>query len=422
MKKTISVGSAAWTCGKEYTDEYAERIVQFLRYTREDALCEYASSLRGGVACVVAADFAAGSHHMVRKLCFEDGVEWVARMRLPPIWGDEELSSRAISAAMSSELAAMAFVRQNTDVQVPIVHGYNLDIDNRVGSAFVLMEYVPGSTADVVSRMYPGDHRGSIPTHFREKFWRQLAGIMVRLAAVRLPMIGSIYREGSSPGAFTAGPLVETLSGPYGSAAAFYRDFAPRLGRRLGNGQAGEEGQAALLQGFARVATSSFVPETGAEEEEEHKESRGGFGLANYGLSPSNVLVDAEFNVLAVIDWSAVVALPEAALHQLPQGMGIEAAIPGATEATEAAVREAQAHGRRFAEMVERQALEMADHKESVMPPLTAAGFYSREAVAFRALIDMRRQQDSLNRQWARGLEWLAEHSDEALDGFYAGS
>ncbi|ATY63939.1 hypothetical protein CCM_04382 [Cordyceps militaris CM01] len=414
MRSAIIVGSAAWTGAKEYTDEYAERIVQFLKYTREDALCEYASNLRQGIYCDMSAEFTVGRHHMVRKLRFEDGVEWVARLRMPPIWGDKEPSSHALSIALSSELATMAFVRQNTDIRVPEVHGFNLDIDNRVGSVFVLLEYIPGSTAEAVSRLYsPGADEGSIPPQFRDKFWGQLAGIMARLAAVRLPKIGSIYRESSNLGAFATGPIAETLSGPYGSAAAFYRDFPQRLARRPANGSAAVDGQVAVLHGFARVAAASFASETDEEEEEE---SRGGFGLANYGLDLNKVLVDAEFNILTVLDWGSVVALPEAALHRLPRSMGIDAAIPGQGEALEA-VRNRWERGHRFAEAVERQAVQ--DQGESVVFPFTAAGFYAREAVAFRALVEIRSKQGRVNDEWVKGLNWLAEHGDEELAQFY---
>ncbi|OAA70627.1 Aminoglycoside phosphotransferase [Cordyceps fumosorosea ARSEF 2679] len=427
MRNTFTVGSAAWTGATEHTDEYAERIVQFLKYTDESALCDYASGLRNGIDCTVCPEFAVGSNHMVRKLRFEDGKEWVARMRMPPIWGDDDLGSGAMNVAMSSELATMAFVRQNTDIKAPQVHGFDLDIDNDVGCVFVLMDYIPGSTAEAVSRLYnPGDDEGAIPAQFRDRFWRQLAGIMARLASVRLPKIGSIYRESSNPGAFATGPIAETLSGPYDSAAAFYLDYPLRLARRLAIGKPALEGQDALLRAFTRVVAASFirptrsVDEEGAEDEEDEC---GGFGLANYGLGPSNVLVDAEFNILGVIDWGSVMALPEAALHRFPRRMGVDAAIPGwsGEDADVSEVeRERWDRGHRFAKAVERQARHDEDD-DCVVFPFTAAGFYSREAVAFRALAEMRSRQGArVSEAWVWGLDWLAEHNDEELARFYA--
>jgi hypothetical protein len=45
-----------------------------------------------------------------------------------------------------------------------------------------------------------------------------------------------------------------------------------------------------------------------------------GNGLANLELENNNVLVDAAFNILAVIDWDATSATPRAVLHQFPLG------------------------------------------------------------------------------------------------------
>lgn len=308
---------------------------------------------------------------------------------------------------------------------MPEVYGFDLDIDNEVGCVFVLMEYIPGSTADDLSQRYFGsvDHHMSmtfIPPQFQDKFWRQLADVMARLAAVRLPKIGSIYRESTNPGAFAAGPIAETLSGPYDTAAAFYRDFPARVG-----------GKPELIQAFARAA-ATFRPDADAEAEEaeEEEESRGGgFGLANYNLNPNNILVDAEFSILAIIDWSAVVALPEAALHRLPQHMGFDVAIPGVQCVADVdAARRGWNRGRRFAETAERQVREAegeGGRKGVELFPFTAAGFYARETVAFRALVELWKKQghrvDRWSRSaiWAERLVWLAEHSDEELAAFY---
>lgn len=40
------VGSAAWTGGQEYQDEYSERITQFSDRINKEALVDFASSLR----------------------------------------------------------------------------------------------------------------------------------------------------------------------------------------------------------------------------------------------------------------------------------------------------------------------------------------------------------------------------------------
>lgn len=81
------------------------------------------------------------------------------------------------------------------------------------------MEYVPGNRAEEVAQNFPGDHEG-IPEQFEEKFWREVAKIMIQLASIRLPKITSIVRDEADPAKYVVGPLIETGSGPYESAAS----------------------------------------------------------------------------------------------------------------------------------------------------------------------------------------------------------
>ncbi|KAJ3472351.1 hypothetical protein NLG97_g11061 [Lecanicillium saksenae] len=150
-----------------------------------------------------------------------------------------------------------------------------------------------------------------------------------------------------------------------------------------------------------RLARSFSDDNDVGEGEERGEECRGGFRLVNYDLNPSNVLVDNEFNVLGVIDWDSVMALPDAALHRLPMSMGMEIARPGITE-TCALQKSRCALGHGFTQIAEKQARE--GEEESVFR-FTAEGFYTREAVAYRSLIDVQKRD---------GLEELAKFYQES--------
>lgn len=284
---------------------------------------------------------------------------------------------------------------------------------NDVGCPFSIIEYVDGNTAEEVSQTYPGEHEG-IPAQFQEKFWRQVAKIMVQLASIRLPKIGSIIRDGS--GSFVAGRLVETGSGPYGCAADFYADYPLALSKSLGEQPV--SGQDELLQAFQSLAASfpSPVARVGDGSAE-------GFGLANFDLNPNNLLVDREFNVLAVIDWDSVVSVPDAALYRFPFLMGISCAVPGVVD-THPAVMKREQLGRRFAEVVEEVACEQAetDREGANKWPthlLTKSAFFSKEAVAFQSLISVKMRQDFVNDMWLQGLKWLGEHNEVEVAQFY---
>jgi hypothetical protein len=306
------------------------------------------------------------------------------------------------------------FHRQNTDIPIPRVYGYDLDPGNSIGCPFSLLEYIHGSTAEEVSRHYPGDHEG-VPAQFEEKFWRQIAKIMIQLGSIRLSRIGSIIRDGS--GSFVVGPLVETGSGPYGSAAEFYADYPVALKESFGH--EGASGQDELIQAFTSLAASFGRPATPGDD------SIQGFALANYDLNPNNVLVDREFNVLAVIDWDTVITAPDAALYRFPFLMGISCAVPGVVD-THPAVLKRQELARRFAEVVESVYSEQGGNgrEGSGAGPtshFTRSAFFSKKALSFRSLVYLKMRQEHVNRTWATGLKWLGEHSDDEVAKFFLG-
>ena len=243
---------------------------------------------------------------------------------------------------------------------------------------------------------------------------------MIQLASIRLPKVGSIIRDKANPSKFSVGPLIETNSGPYESAAEFYADYPLALGKNLNAGNRQTiTGQKELLEAFRSLATSFQPPKT---------ENYGtkGFGLANYDLNPNNFLVDHEFNVLAVIDWDSVIAVPDAALYRMPFLMGIACLVPG-TVKTHAAVVRRHLFGRRFAEIVEEVA-QMEREKsmeQGIKSPtffFTKTGFFSKEAIAFRSLVYVKMGQMQVNSEWLEGLKWLSEHDDMEVVQFYLGN
>ncbi|KAJ9656095.1 hypothetical protein H2201_008646 [Coniosporium apollinis] len=325
-QEPTSIGSDAWTNGKEYENEfYAARIEQVQKAFNQSALTAYASLLRDGRACTLSSNFSVGSCNFVKKITFDDEVEWI--------------------------------VSHHTDIPLPKVHGYNLDDSNPVGLPISIIDYVRGNTAEEVSRAYPGDHQ-YLPEEHQEKFWRQIAKVMVQLASIRLPKIGSIIRDPSHPGSFTVGPIVETSTGPFDSAAEFYDDFPLAQAKMLFGAEPrssrlrklGKE----LAEAFWSLASSSFSPSSS----QDGTASRG-FGLVNWELGTNNVLVDKEFNVLAIIDWDTVIAAPDAVLHFFPFLMGMESAVPGIVGGYQEEPEREQSY-RRFAEVVEEVSLEQS--------------------------------------------------------------
>ncbi|KAI1181901.1 hypothetical protein F5B17DRAFT_423019 [Nemania serpens] len=280
------------------------------------------------------------------------------------------------------------------------------------------MDHVNGNTAEEVAAQYPDKPEG-VPTEHREKFSRQMAQIMIKLASIRMPAIGSIIRDPADPSLFDVGPLTETGSGPYESAAELYADYPLALHRKLANGGEPVEWQRELVESFRSLAASFPHPATGTVD----ANLAGGFGLANFDLNPNNVLVDHDYNVLAVIDWDAVAAVPDAALYRIPALMGLSCAVPGIVD-EDAAEKARQLRAREFAAVVEAMGREMKSKggegvNERQICLRTKSGFPSKQAVAFRSLTFVKMEQDFVNRSWIKGLEWLSEHDEAAVARFY---
>ncbi len=121
MADSPPVGSAAWTGGEEYGSEYSERIKQFIGRVNQKALRAYVSALRGNRPCTISGEFSVGNFNLVRKIQFDDGVEWIVRLRMPSMPDqDGGAVSPALEAGcgrgrmlldMESELATMELVR-----------------------------------------------------------------------------------------------------------------------------------------------------------------------------------------------------------------------------------------------------------------------------------------------------------------------
>jgi hypothetical protein len=75
---------------------------------------------------------------------------------------------------------------------VPQIYGYELDDANPVGAAFILMEFLPGSSAMDAAGGYDV-HRGRVPVEWRGAFYREMASIQVWYASKITNELSVIY-------------------------------------------------------------------------------------------------------------------------------------------------------------------------------------------------------------------------------------
>ncbi|KAK5998752.1 hypothetical protein PT974_01134 [Cladobotryum mycophilum] len=363
MTDSILLRSDAWIGLERYEDEYVDRIIQFNKQINLDALKSYVSMLRENRPCQISAKFSVGVFNLVRKITFDDGVQWIARLRMPPIPDNH----------------------QHTSIPIPRVYGYQLEDENLIGCPFSIIEYIHGNTAYELFQTYRVDH-DSIPEEFEEKFWRQMAQLMVQLASIRLPKMGSITHGDDAPNSFTSSARGERIAW-----------------------------QTELIVAFLTLSWSF------EKKEKSHAE---GFGLVNFDLGSNNIIVDEEFNFLAVIDWSMAIAVPDAVLYRFQNLMGISIAMPGKYKHNElTTILNRYRQGLRLAKLVEELSLERGgsadESTEDRQFIFTKSGFYCKEALAFQSLSDLHAEEGCINKDWMHGLEWLKERSEAQTADFY---
>ena len=141
-----------------------------------DTLCKYASSLRNGQECSVENPIGMGGRHLVRILTFEDGVRWIARLRIPRKNHEEEAalpeSDRESDLLVEREVDCLTIVAERTSTPVPKVYGRIAPARSRIGATGILMECLWGNAAlDICF--------DSIPRPFKPKFFYQMARAQV---------------------------------------------------------------------------------------------------------------------------------------------------------------------------------------------------------------------------------------------------
>ncbi|KAJ5194458.1 hypothetical protein N7491_001796 [Penicillium cf. griseofulvum] len=203
----------------------------------------------------------------------------------------------------------MQFIQEHSDVPVPRVFAYDLDENNAVGAAFILIEVLPGSVAMDALGGYDV-HRGVIPRGHRQTFYRSVAKHHVQLTSLRLPQIGTIVRN--PKGGYECGPL-PGIGGPFDTAAAFFEAWADSVKFKLDK----ETITLMMQNGPARMPAEqmiaiieNFPSQIKAMATRLSLYNKGPFPLAHVDFLHSNIMVDDSFCVTGIIDWEDACTVP----------------------------------------------------------------------------------------------------------------
>lgn len=126
------------------------------------------------ISCQLSAEYNMGGVHIVRRLDFDDGTSWLARLRL-----HKTTANQGLCECLEQEVHTINVIRDRSEVPVPAVFGHDARWDNPVGVPFMLQEYIAADTAMDSFGGYPV-HGGDTPPQFKEGFYDSLANIQVR--------------------------------------------------------------------------------------------------------------------------------------------------------------------------------------------------------------------------------------------------
>ena len=281
--------------------DHAKSIQGVLHHANFNHLCSTAVDLRtreradtlASLTCAVdKTKFTSGACNVVVALTFSDTTQWVARIQLP--W-NEDADDTSISTSMLSEISTMELIRSKTTIPVPRVVGHDTSAKD-IGYRYILMEPLPG-------RVLNGRMALSIPDTHKERFAAQLAGYFYELSTIRFNQIGRILYSHES-NQYELFPFHMTgfskEIGPMSTSLEFF--YLLRKGQTnaiLKDHRGEQEWEAA-----ARFLESSVT--TMATEENFY----GPFPLCHIDFHYNNILVDQDYNITGLLDWSNAQTVP----------------------------------------------------------------------------------------------------------------
>ena len=187
----------------------------------------------------------------------------------------------------------------------------------------MLIEYIHGTTAKQFSEANHSEPWSFGTIEQDRKLREQMAKIQAEVSSFTFPAIGSLYFS-EETNDFFIGPDLATGKGPWSSSLEYYRDLTDGLLNTT----------TTKCNRLTRDSPSFALPVIcnhllGAYAEE----TAGPFRLTNTDFGPHNILIDDDFNIVGIIDFDGVMAVPLEAAAQYPRFSHMTVYPPGFVEA-----------------------------------------------------------------------------------------
>lgn len=244
---------------------------------------------------------------------------------------------------MLSELAAMRFLTEHTDIPVPKVLAYNVNKEaNLVNGQWMLVECIKGNTLSDLGYCGPigfsspdglrelnDEQKAKVrkglaslqvcslvpiisPNNSKKTFTAHPMDVQVKLANTSVEKIGAfrplLPNENLPPGSYGFGPLqnVFSMGGPYDSASDLFTSWAAQSHSYLKRWQ-----RAGMLKPGDRQLKAEFLKRLASEIDlivpDEQSES---YSVTLPYLGDSNLLFNDDFELVGVVNWHKACTAP----------------------------------------------------------------------------------------------------------------
>ncbi|TQV90079.1 3-hydroxyisobutyrate dehydrogenase protein [Cordyceps javanica] len=282
-----------------------QRLDMFMASINKTALTEHASAVLGSPASM-SEPFSAGQYWCCFELVAPDDRFLIARVRLPK--HPHNATDAAEEYLIQCEVATMKFLRENVKtVPSPTLYACEAPGSARAlsaGAAYMLIEGFHGnSLQDVHQSIY------HLPISTQEHLFTQWTSFQAELAAFTFPQIGSISQFSTDTGPIIgaiAASSIEGLptAGPFQSGWDYFVAVAEGLvDQALQRKRFGTESNRFTTLG--PLVFRNIVRDTKL-----FKSSQGPFHFNHMDMGMQNILIDHDYNFVAVIDWELAQSAP----------------------------------------------------------------------------------------------------------------
>ncbi|KAH6624982.1 hypothetical protein B0J18DRAFT_479693 [Chaetomium sp. MPI-SDFR-AT-0129] len=286
--------------------ELRQRLEGFMASINKTALTEHASVVLGSPASM-SKTFSAGQYWCCFELVAPDDRFLVARVRLP-----KHPESNATDAdeeyLIQCEVATMKFLRANSrTVPLPTLYAYEAPGSVRAinaGATYMLIEgFYGNSLQDIDHSIY------NLPVSTQEHIFAQWMSFQAELATFTFPQIGSISQYSTDTGPII-GAIASSSNDGLPSAGPFHSGWDYFVAVSEGLVAQALQRKRSGMENSQFATLGPLIFRNIVRDTEIFKGSQGPFHFNHMDMGMQNILIDDDFNFVAVIDWELAQSAP----------------------------------------------------------------------------------------------------------------